>query len=228
MMLKRASVESEERRKTYELLKKYFGDVEIEKAMFDVVSGPLGKKIWIPYKVSEHYEYNDGSVFKDIYFKEYNANFDEPTLARLRQVYEKHIAYKEKYDPITVDYTKYHEVREIFDLIYPQDYVDDKIIIDNIKFEYYKEETCDGYMLKSGTIKLLDGTILMDIGKDIYRPGNWVDYVCYLINVLKNKKVYEDGLRKKAYEQHQLQKKLERKRIYDINHSSIDDSKYFR
>lgn len=248
------SKKNEEYRASNELLKKYFDNIEIKKAMIAVACGPLGKHIWIPYKVPDHYEYNDGIVYiyyelggcygelldydptlkvnvngKDIYFGEYDANFDESTLVKLRQVYEQHIAYKEKYEPIKVDYTKYYEIREVFNLLYPHEYIDDKIMINNIKFQHYEsaENDCEGRILISGTIKLLDGTVLMDIEKDIYRPGAWVEYVCNLINVLKSKKEYESQLKIEENEKQQLQKKLELKRIFDINHSPVDDGKYF-
>ena len=110
---------------------------------------------------------------------------------------------------------------------------EDIITITDVKMkqhESYSSEEDESIYSYSyhGKISFLDGTVLCDTNNDIYHPGKWEDYVAELAKKLKladeqNKKEQENKMESTR------QRKIEReKRIYELNHAPIDDSKYFK
>ena len=103
-------------------------------------------------------------------------------------------------------------------------YEDDIIIIDNIT---YKNDIAPDYSNSKdtttyyGVIRFKDGTVLMDSYNDIFHPGDWEDYVIHLTNDFLDELRYSSNSKKAL-------KKSNKKRQYMLNHSPIDDSKYFR
>ena len=126
---------------------------------------------------------------------------------------------------------KSKKVEKIFGLVDPTGYIDNKIMIDHIEHyiipapngDYSKNEE-----LFNGRIKFLDGTIVVDTQQDIYHPGAWEDYVCYLVDTLELRKKYEQQFKKQVFEEQTKQEEYEQKRIKELKHTPIDDRRFFR
>ena len=56
----------------------------------------------------------------------------------------------------------------------------------------------------------------------------WEDYVCSLVDIFKEKKRYEQELKKEKEKEERKLKEIEKAKVYKLNHSPIDDSKYFK
>ena len=164
-------------------------------------------------------------------------NISTTLIERLRTLYKKHLeetknvlerSKLEKYQA-----ERKENVAKIFKYVYPRGYNDDIITITDVKMKQHESyssmeaETIYSYSY-SGKICFLDGTVLCDTNNDIYHPGKWEDYVAELAKKLKladeqNKKEQENKMESTR------QRKIEReKRIYELNHAPIDDSKYFK
>ena len=191
-------------------------DVDLQTAVIRVARGPLGE-------------------LKKVYGIEICLmdECNELVVSRLRDLYKEHLEADIKlhgFRPKPEYYERQREVKKVFKYVDSDGYMDDKVIIDRAKYEYYEsaETCCEGELLVGGRIRLIDGTVLLDIENGIYHPGKWVDYVIELTEELKAKREYESKMRRAEENKRKLEKILENRKIYEEKHSPIDDSKFFK
>ena len=148
---------------------------------------------------------------------------------------EIYIIYNQNKKQEYIEKPNYAKIEKIFELLYLNKeyngkYCDDKIIIDNIEHFVDSVEdwsSSDDSHYYKGRIRFLDGTIVYDSKHNICHPGLWIDYVYNLIDKLEEDKKIKQELIKREYE---LNKKIEeekKQKIYRLNHTTIDDRKYF-
>lgn len=134
--------------------------------------------------------------------------------------------------------SKVFKIRKAFEYVYPEGYSDDKIIIDQVGIKnlepYYSTE--EGGLktehIYVGRVRLMDGTVVCDDNNNIHHPGMWEDYIISLLPELKAIRDYKQQLKKEEYDRKRREKeeaqRVEKQRIYNRDHSPIDDSKFFK
>ena len=185
-----------------------------------------------------HIVYYDGKlVYKGYDDKKLRKLYNPEWVKEIYKVYKEHLENQEKkrqeLRTQQENLEKLNKVRKVLELLHPNEYHDDKIIIDNIEVttSSYYSSTEGGNITEYnylGRISLIDGTEVCDIAKGIYHPGKWEDYVISLLPALEEKKRQEQARRKAIYDEKVRKAKEEKQKIYEYNHRPIDDSKYFK
>ena len=148
--------------------------------------------------------------------------------SKFLEIYNKSLAEKQAKEEerarIEAQREKHQRVNKIFELIYPDEYIDDKISITNIEQcwskSYYSTE--EGGNVKDiyykGIISLCDGIVVCNTSESIYHPGKWEDYVISLVDYFEEdrKRIQLQKIEQERAEKERL--KLIQLHKYEQNH----------
>ena len=119
---------------------------------------------------------------------------------------------------------KKERVLEDIRMLFPGGYSDSKIIIYGVTIKSFKvDKYLDDYEYKvNASVRLADGTLVLDTYNQVFHPGMWLDYIISLAEQKREKIAREWQEKHKDDPVRILERKIEDKC------SPIDDSKFFK